>query len=62
MTTLTPADHAALRAMQRAARHPRLRAAIAAYESLRARGVGHEEAVLRAADYSVENRPGSKQN
>jgi hypothetical protein len=50
---LTPADHAALRAMHRAARNPRLKAAIAAYERLRVRGVGHEEAVERAMDFVV---------
>ena len=62
MTTLTPADHAALRAMHRAARHPRLKAAIAAYENLRARGVGHEEAVGQVADYITEDAPTDKPN
>jgi len=62
MTTLRPADHAALRAMHRAARNPRLKAAIAAYALLRARGVGHEEAVERAADYITEGAPTGKSN
>jgi hypothetical protein len=55
MTTLTPADHAALRAMQRAARSPRLKAAIAAYEHLRARGVDHQKAVEYALEYVLED-------
>lgn len=62
MTTLTPADHAALRAMHRAARNPRLKAAIAAYERLRGRGVDHEEAVERALDYVLEDVPMGKPN
>jgi hypothetical protein len=62
MTTLTPSDHAALRAMHRAARNPRLKAAIAAYESLRARGVDHLEAVGRAINYVAEVAPTDKLN
>ena len=34
---------------------PRLKAAIAAYESLRARGVDHQEAVERATDFIAED-------
>jgi hypothetical protein len=62
MSTLTPADHVALRAMHRAARHPRLKAAIAAYEALRAHGVDHEPAVERAMDYVTENIPTYERN
>jgi hypothetical protein len=57
MTTLTPADHAALRAMHGAARDPRLKAAIAPYESLRTRGVDHERAVEWATDFVAEGAP-----
>ena len=62
MTILTPADHAALRAMHRAARHPRLKAAIATYEHLRTRGVDHEEAVERAMEFIVEIASTCKSN
>ena len=62
MTTLTPADHAALRAMHRAARNPKLKAAIAAYERLRRMGVDHEEAVDRAMDYVMEDAPMGEPN
>jgi hypothetical protein len=55
MTNLTPADQAALRAMRRAARNPRLKAAIAAYEHLRVRGVDHVQAVERALEYIMED-------
>jgi hypothetical protein len=40
--------------MHRAARHPKLEAAVAAHKHLRARGVGHEEAVERVMDYVME--------
>jgi hypothetical protein len=62
MSMLTPADHAALRAMHRAARNPRLKAAIAAYDHLRMRGVDHEEAVERAMDYIMEGAATDKPN
>jgi hypothetical protein len=48
--------------MHRAARDPTLKAAIAAYECLRARGVGHEEAVERAIDYITKGAPTYKPN
>jgi hypothetical protein len=62
MAMLTPADHAVLRAMQRAARNPRLKAAIGAYESLRARGLDHQKAVQHAMDYILEDTSMVKPN
>jgi hypothetical protein len=61
MTTLTPADHAALPAMRRAARDLRLKAAIAAYESC---GFWESvnEAIERAEDYILEDKPRCKPN
>jgi hypothetical protein len=55
MRKLSPADRAALRAMHQAARNPRLEAALAEYEHLRLRGVGHEEAVARAVYFANED-------
>jgi hypothetical protein len=62
MTSLKPADQAALRAMHRAARNPRLKAAIAAYERLRTCGVDHEEAVERALECIMEDAPMGRPN
>jgi hypothetical protein len=62
MTTLSRSDHAALRAMHRAARHPRLKAAIATYQHLRTRGVDHQEAVERAMEFIVEVTSTRKSN
>ena len=36
--------------LQRAARHPRLKTALAAYDRLRARGIEHDQAVREAAE------------
>lgn len=62
MPSLSPADQAALRAMHRAARNPRLKAAIAAYERLRKSGVDHEEAVERAMECIMKDAPMGRPN
>jgi hypothetical protein len=52
---LSPKLEYELLLLQRAARNPKLKAAVAAYDQLRRRGVPHLEAILQAAEFAGLN-------
>jgi hypothetical protein len=47
---LSPKLQHELAVLRRAARHPKLKTALAVYDRLRARGIGHKQAVHEAAE------------
>jgi hypothetical protein len=52
---LSPRVEYELKLLQRAARNPKLKVAIAAYDLLRRRGVPHREAIRQAAEFADIN-------